>query len=134
MLQKLFTEGANVVALLRIQPGEIFNVTVPEVVPGERFSIYRAVTGRLTLIGDDQLRQDIIWTYETAIGTNHAGLQNNRLLFALDEIDQIGQPERYQFLLEQLRVSAGGMQRICKQTIGRINALLPVLDRATDRS
>lgn len=133
MLQKLFTEGPNVAALLRLQPGEIFNLTVPEVVPGERFSIYRAVVGRLTLIDDDQLRQDIIWAYETAIGLIHSGLQNNRMLFALSEMDEEARPERYQFQLEQLRVSAAGMQTICKQTVERVNALLPALGQAIGR-
>jgi hypothetical protein len=134
MLQKLFTEGENIAALLRVQPGEIFNIAVPTVVPGERFSIYRSVVGRLTLIDDDELRQDIIWAYETAIGLIHAGLQNNRLLFALDELNESEQPERYKFHLDQLRTSAAGMQIICKQTIERVNALLPELNRAAGRT
>jgi hypothetical protein len=134
MLQKIFTTSANVAALLRLHPGEIFNVAVPTVVPNERFSIYRAVLGRLTTIEDDQLRQDIIWAYETAIGQIHAGLQNNRLLFGLRELDPEHQADRYEFQLDQLRASATNMQHLCKQTIERVNALVPALDRATGRT
>jgi hypothetical protein len=57
ILQKIIATSSNVAALLRLQPGEIFDIAVPTVVPNERFSIYRAVLGRLTLIEDDQLRQ-----------------------------------------------------------------------------
>jgi hypothetical protein len=134
ILQKIIATSSNVAALLRLQPGEIFDIAVPTVVPNERFSIYRAVLGRLTLIEDDQLRQDIIWTYETAIGQIHAGLQNNRLLFELRELDPEHQADRYEFQLDQLRASAANMQQLCKQTIERVNALLPALDRATGRS
>jgi hypothetical protein len=134
MLQGMFIKAPNVVALLALQPGEIFDVLVPVVVPGERFSIYRAVVGRLTLIDDDQLRQEIIWAYEFAIGMIHAGLQNNRLITEARELDRTTEAERFQFQLEQLKISAVGMQFICKQTIERVNALLPALDRATGRA
>ncbi|CAH0187795.1 hypothetical protein SRABI118_01414 [Massilia sp. Bi118] len=134
ILQKIIATSSNVAALLRLQPGEIFNIAVPTVVPNERFSIYRAVLGRLTMIEDDQLRQDIIWTYETAIGQIHAGLQNNRLLFELRELDPGRQADLYEFQLDQLRASATNMQQLCKQTIQRVSALLPDLDRATGRS
>lgn len=133
MLQGLFTKAPNVVALLGLRPGDVFDVLVPVVVPGERFSIYRSVVGRLTLIDDDQLRQEIIWAYEFAIGMIHAGLQNNRLLLEVRELDRANQEERYQFQIEQLKISAASMQFICKQTIERVNALLPDLDRATAR-
>jgi hypothetical protein len=85
------------------------------------------------MIEDDQLRQDIVWTYETAIGQIHAGLQNNRLLFELRELDPEHEADRYGFQLEQLKTSAAGMQLLCKQTIERVNALLPALDRVTGR-
>jgi hypothetical protein len=137
MLQKMFTESSRVVALLALQPGEIFDVLVPPVVPNERFSIYRSVIGRLTQIDDDQLRQDIIWTYETAISQIHAGMQNNQLLFDLRDFDAAGygpeRAEQRQFHVSQLLASATGMQYLCKQTIERVNALLPALDRAAGR-
>ena len=133
-LQQLFTKGANVVALLNLEPGEIFDVTVPTVVPTERFSIYRSVVGRLTMIENDQLRQDIIWTYETAIGMSHAGLQNNRLLLDARDALRTDDTDRYEFHVEQLKASAAGMQFLCRETIKRVENLLPALDEAIGRT
>jgi hypothetical protein len=134
MLQGMFTKAPNVVAILGLQTGDIFDRAVPTVVPSERFPIYRSVIGRLTLIDNDQLRQDIIWAYEYAMGMMHAGLQNNRMLFDLRDLDRATHEDQYQFQLEQLRISAAGMQIICRQTIQHVNDLLPALDLAAART
>jgi hypothetical protein len=64
-------------------------------------------------------------------------MQNNQLLFDLREFDAAGHgPERAeqrQFHVSQLLASATGMQYLCKQTIERVNSLLPALDRAAGR-
>jgi hypothetical protein len=134
MLQRLFTDGPNVSALLAIPPGEIFNRVLPSVDPIERFPIYGAVIGRLTMIDDDQLRQDIISAYEWATGLIHAGMQNNRMLAELSEAAAKRDVRQYDLRLTQLKESAAGMKHICKQTIERVTALLPALDRAAGRA
>jgi hypothetical protein len=133
-LKRLFTDGANVIALLNLSPGDIFEVTVPTVVPTDRFLIYRSVIDRLTMIDSDQLRQDIIWTYETAIGMIHMGLQNNRLLAEAHEARREHDIVRIDRHTEQLKVSAMNMQMLCKQTIERVNNLLPILSLAAGRA
>lgn len=136
-LQRMFTEGPNVQALLQLGPNEIFDGILPDIVPTERFQIYNSVIGRLTLIADDQLRQDIIYTYEIATGLIYAGMQNNRLLREYRDLEAIVQDNftpfnsnRHHFHLEALQRSALSMRRLLDMTMSRVSALLPQLDKA----
>lgn len=136
-LQKAFS-GFNVTHLLAVPVGGIFNLRIP--IPIDRFPIYRAMIGRLTLIDDDAIRQGIIDAYGCANATMEAGFLNNSLLQEYTTLARIRNAEANQFNIDEfdfavkrLEQSCIQMQNIAKRTMVEVENVLPLLDAAIQR-
>lgn len=134
-LDEIFATGPNVVHLLALPPGEIFDRIIP--IPPERFPIYKAVIGRLTLIDDDNQRREIIAAYEWATGMIYSAAQNNQLLYEYMETDEKIQRWNTPYYVTRLEnqkqnliLKADEMRSLCAQVITRVRALITTLDAA----
>lgn len=134
-LDEVFAVGPNVVKLLNLPEGSIFDSYIA--IPQERFPIYKAVLSRLTLIEDDEQRRDIIAAYEWANALIHSAAQNNRLLTEFVEIDEKFQAHSNPYLaarrenqLKSLKLMADDMRNICAEVISRVKAVVLALDVA----
>jgi uncharacterized membrane protein len=135
LLDENFATGPNVAHLLALPSGEIFNCIIP--IPPERFPIYKAVIGRLTLIDDDDQRREIIAAYEWAAGMIFSAAQNNQLLYeyveTAEKIQRWNTPyyvARLEDQKQNLILKADEMRSLCTQVINRVRALIANLDAA----